>query len=178
MTTRQLATRHVVGAAVALASFLLAAACSDGSSSISTPVTPSPVGAPTATGALLEAMLNATLQDEYHAEATYRRVIAEHGQVWPFVNIVNAEARHAASIAGLFTSRGLTAPPSTWTTDNVSGFASVREACGAAAQAEIDNVALYDSYLAMDLPTDVRTVFENNRAASINNHLPAFNACR
>ncbi len=39
-------------------------------------------------------------------------------------------------------------------------------------------MALYDRYLDMDLPTDVRTVFTNNRAASLNNHLPASSRCR
>ena len=56
-------------------------------------------------------------------------------------------------------------------------FDSVGEACAAAAQAERDNVSLYDAFLQMDLPTDVRNVFTNNRAASLENHLPAFEAC-
>ena len=179
MASTQSATRHRIRAAVAFASYLsVAVACGGGASTVPTPVAPSAAGSPTAAPASLEAMLTATLQDEYHAEATYQRVLAEHGQVWPFVNIVKAEARHAASLAGLFTARGLSVPSSVWTTANAPGFASVPEACGAAAQAEIDNVALYDGYLAMELPPDVRTVFENNRAASINNHLPAFTACR
>jgi hypothetical protein len=43
--------------------------------------------------------------------------------------------------------------------------------------AEQENIALYDRFFALDLPPDVRRVFENNRAASLNNPLPAFQRC-
>ena len=119
-----------------------------------------------------------TLQDEYHAENTYRRVLADFGQVFPFSRIVNAEQRHSAAIAGLYRNRSLEVPTSEWNLGNVPRFESIREACTAAAQAEIDNIALYDTYLELELPTDVRNVFTNNRAASLHNHLPAFEACR
>lgn len=134
--------------------------------------------APAATGFSLEAALVAAIQDEYHAEAVYARILSDVGNVNPFANIIRAERMHAASLAALFTARGLTPPPSEWTTTNVPGFDSVQAACAAAAQAEIDNVAVYDRYLGEALPDDVRVVFVNNRAASLNNHLPAFNRCK
>jgi rubrerythrin len=40
-------------------------------------------------------------------------------------------------------------------------------------QAEIDNIAMYDRFLAQTLPADVRQVFEQLKAAS-QNHLRAF----
>ena len=43
--------------------------------------------------------------------------------------------------------------------------------------AERENIAIYDRLLPLDLPVDVRQVFENNRAASLFNHLPAFERC-
>lgn len=43
---------------------------------------------------------------------------------------------------------------------------------------EPDADQIVDRYLALDLPADVRTVFTNNRLASLNGHLPAFNACK
>ncbi len=61
---------------------------------------------------------------------------------------------------------------------NVPTFASVASACAVAADAEVANIALYDALLALELPTDVRTVFVNNRRASLEAHLPAFNRCR
>lgn len=45
------------------------------------------------------------------------------------------------------------------------------------AVAEIENADLYDGYLAQQLPFDVERVFTNNQRASIQNHLPAFEAC-
>jgi hypothetical protein len=122
--------------------------------------------------------LTAAIQDEFHAEAVYRRVLLDFGHVMPFANIIRAEQNHAAALAGLFRSRGLGVPETAWHVDNVPRFASVRNACGAAAKAEIDNVRVYDSHLGADLPADIRQVFSNNRAASLDNHLPAFNRCK
>lgn len=42
---------------------------------------------------------------------------------------------------------------------------------------EIDNAAIYARYFDMELPEDVRRVFENNQAASLERHLPAFEFC-
>jgi hypothetical protein len=139
--------------------------------------TPNPeTGIQPATTEVLSAMENA-IQDEYHAEATYSRILTDLGNAWPFTNIVRAERRHIEAAAGLFTNRGLEVPASRWNLDNVDRFDSIGEACIAAAQAERDNVRLYDTFLQMELPTDVRNVFTNNRAASLEAHLPAFEAC-
>jgi hypothetical protein len=43
--------------------------------------------------------------------------------------------------------------------------------------AEIANVAMYDGFLLLDLPDDVRTVFGNLRSASLDQHLPTFEKC-
>ena len=142
------------------------------------PGTSAPVTATSMASTALAEVLAVALQDEYHAQAVYERVLLDFGTVFPFANIVRAERAHAASIAGLFQVRGLALPASAWSVDHVPRFASVREACGAAAQAELDNIAVYDQYLVDTLPTDVARVFANNRAASLNNHLPAFIACR
>lgn len=122
-------------------------------------------------------MMEEAIQDEYHAEMTYRKVIATFGSVRPFSNIVNAEVRHSSALAVLFTRYGLDLPESKWNMENVPSFESVTEACRVAAEAEIANVALYDEYLSSSLPDDIRFVFENNRRASLQNHLPAFQRC-
>lgn len=124
------------------------------------------------------AAVRTALQDEYHAEQTYRRVMADFGTVLPFANIVTAEQRHAASLAGILSARSIDVPASDWNLDNVPRFASVANACAVAADAEVANIALYDTLLALDLPADVRTVFTNNRRASLEGHLPAFSRCR
>jgi len=133
----------------------------------------------TVPAATLQAMLEETLQDEYHAENIYQRVLNDFGaSTLPFANIVRAERTHAASITALLANRSWTVPASAWSTRNVPAFGSVQEACAAAATAEEANVALYDKYLKLSLPTDVQRVFQNNRRASFENHLPAFERCR
>jgi hypothetical protein len=121
--------------------------------------------------------MTTALQSEYKTQFTYQRVLTDFGAVQPFATIVLAEQSHVSSIAGLFASRGLMAPASTWTLSNVPAFATVREACAAAAAEERQIVAMYDSLLLSDLPNDARMVYTNLRAASQNNHLPAFVAC-
>ncbi len=136
-----------------------------------------PSGASAAPAAEVVAAMDHTLQDEYHAESIYLGVLADFGDQMPFMNVVRAEQRHSESIMRLYRNHGLVAPESLWTVSNVPHFGSVTEACAAAVSAELDNVAIYDTHLALDLPPDVRNVFENNRAASLERHLPAFQAC-
>jgi hypothetical protein len=166
---------------------VLAAACGSGrspagpSDAAGPQAMASPAVTPQASYAMtadLQEVLTAALQDEYHAEAVYQAVIEDFGSVWPFANVVRAEQAHAASVARLFANRGVTAPSSAWSPSNAPRFDSLAAACAAAADAERANVAIYDGPLATDLPLDVRTVFTNNRAASLEAHLPAFERCR
>lgn len=152
---------------------LLAAAATAACDSTRTPTGPTPP----AVDAALTAALTRAIQDEYRAEATYQAVIADFGQVQPFVNVLTAEERHSAAIGRLFTSRGLAAPASTSTVATVPHFATVSAACAAGALAERENIAMYDDLLRAELPADVRQVFSNNRSASLVNHLPAFERC-
>ena len=121
--------------------------------------------------------LERSIQDEYRAETIYQGVLSDLGSLQPFVNVLTAEQRHSATIVQLFVRRGMSAPASEWTLDRVPHFATVAAACGAAAAAERENIAMYDDLLRVDLPFDVRQVFENNRSASLLNHLPAFERC-
>jgi len=125
----------------------------------------------------VRAALDRSLQDEYRAETIYQGVVNDLGQILPFVNVLTAEQRHSASLAQLYSRRGLVAPGSQWTLGTVPHFNTVPAACGAAVTAERENIAMYDVLLRLTLPTDVRQVFDNNRSASLLNHLPAFERC-
>ena len=46
----------------------------------------------------LQSVLLDALDDERKAEATYEAVIAKYGPVRPFINIIEAEQRHAGAI--------------------------------------------------------------------------------
>lgn len=163
---------------------LLVAGCGGGSgsprtASVSGASTVLPAGAGVAaTDAAVIEMIEADIQDEYHAEAIYEGVLLDFGEVRPFANVVHAEVRHSESLARLFVARGLPVPASGWNVENVPRFGTLSAACSAAVEAERANIALYDAQLVHDLPRDVRNVLENNRAASIEAHLPAFERCR
>lgn len=122
--------------------------------------------------------LNDALQDEYHAEAVYAKVMEDFGDdVRPFSNIIGAEITHSESIEDLYVLYGLEIPENEWVNKEIESFASVADACDVGVQAEIDNVALYDSFLDEIEYGDVKTVLTNLRNASEDNHLPAFQRC-
>lgn len=127
----------------------------------------------------IQKALNATIEDEYKAQITYQRILSDFGsQTKPFSNILSAEVKHADAIANLLNTYDLPVPNNTFNVADMPTFSTVKDACAAGAIAEVENIELYDKFLKLDLPSDVRNVFENNRKASLNNHLPAFNACK
>ncbi len=123
-----------------------------------------------------EAIL-AGLADEYNAMALYSAVIDQLGLVDPFAAIVNAEASHAAALETALTYYGVDFSTVAAVTPDVT-FASVAEACATGAEAEIANVALYDSWLsAVSEYPDLVQIFTNLRNASEYSHLPIFQSC-
>jgi len=126
----------------------------------------------------LPAILQLALQEEQTAEMLYRSVLAAMGaDTAPFALIAAAEARHVEALLQLFARRSLAAPP--WTPISFPTYATLPEACAAGVAAERADAAFYSPYLARtDLPQDVRNVFGNLQAASLENHLPAFELCR
>lgn len=127
------------------------------------------------TGTEIEA-LEAALDDEYHAYSTYDQVIRDFGEVRPFINIRDAEARHIAALRALFVRHGVPVPPNTWP-GRVKRYRCVRDACADAVAGEIANAALYERLMASTVRTDLLAVFGNLRDASQSRHLPAFQRC-
>jgi len=120
--------------------------------------------------------LKYTLDDEYKAHETYAQVIRDFGDVRPFINIVEAEARHYSALLSLFEKYGIAPPENRWA-GMAPRFPGVREACVAAIQGEIENVALYDRALKSTQRPDVLAVYQALRSASLDRHLPAFRRC-
>jgi len=117
--------------------------------------------------------LRAALADELRAKTYYTNVMARFGPLAPFVSVAAAEQRHADAIVALMRRHGVpvpTTPPS----DVPPVPATFALACGVAAQAERNNIAMYDAFLRVVTAPDIRNVFQNLRAVSLNNHLPAF----
>lgn len=122
------------------------------------------------------AALNEALQDEFKARAIYNKVIETFGPIRPFINIVEAEGRHASALLRQFKRLGLKPPKDEWA-GRVEAPASIAIACEEAVAAEIENAEMYDRLLAVvDDPT-VRDVLLNLQDASQSRHLPAFRRC-
>lgn len=122
-----------------------------------------------------EAALTAFWLDEYTALATYQAIMAQFGDVLPFAGIARAEQSHINALERVFARYDVETPAVP--TVDVPVFETLEDACAAAAQAEIDNGALYDDFLALFTQADILRVAENLQSASLNNHLPAFEAC-
>jgi len=140
--------------------------------------------APSATSELpdtAQKALQAALDDEYRAYATYQVIIEKFGDVRPFTNIIRAEDRHASFLKPLFTKYGLNVPENPYLSGDSrpKAPATLKEACELGVQAEIDNAALYDGKVlpaVKDYP-DITDVAILLRDASRNNHLSAFQRC-
>jgi rubrerythrin len=122
-------------------------------------------------GALREA-----LDDEYKARATYQSVIDRFGPVRPFVNIIEAEERHANALLRLFERFGIEPPKDRWA-GQVPAPTSIAEACKAGVEAEIENAAMYARLLAHVSDARVHDVLTRLQQASQQRRLPAFRRC-
>ena len=129
-------------------------------------------GADGKSGLTVEQMLTYAIQDEYLARAEYELIIEEYGSIRPFTNIMAAEVRHIEWVAELFDEYGYSLPEDT-AHKYVRLPEDLKSSFETGVQAEIDNIAMYESFLQEDLPADVRDLFERLQSAS-ENHLRAF----
>ncbi len=118
----------------------------------------------------VEDMLVYAMQDEVAAKAEYEALIEEFGSVRPITNILRAELRHIDALTPLLEAYGVDIGDFVPTTAVPS---SMDEAYQIGVDAEIKNIALYQSYLATELPEDVAAVF-NRLATASTHHLDAF----
>lgn len=129
-------------------------------------------GAQADTSRTLEEMLNYAIDDEFAARAEYEMIIDEFGEQRPFTNIMRAEEAHIAMLEPLFGEYGFEIPEDDSASHLVLPESLVR-AFEIGVEAEIANIAMYESFLVGDLPDDVRDAFEHLKAGS-ENHLRAF----
>lgn len=120
----------------------------------------------------LSEMLTYAVEDEYLAYAEYDAILDTFGEQPPFTNIMGAEATHIALLEPLFAEYGMALPENT-ARDYVVVPVTLTEAYQAGVEAEIKNIAMYETFLRQELPDDVRTVFLSLQSAS-QNHLAAF----
>ncbi len=116
------------------------------------------------------------LNDEYLAWATYDRINKDFKNPRPFINIQQAEARHADRLKVLMRTYGVTVPENKWISETPR-FETVGAACKAGADAEIANRDLYTRLFKSTTREDILMVYRELQRASEQNHLPAFQRC-
>lgn len=126
--------------------------------------------------------IHEALDDEYLAAAFYASVIEKFGEVRPFINIIEAERRHAYRLEVLLQAAGEATPENPYATGKKTPPAvpaTLAEACRLGVDAEIANAALYDDKLipAVKGYQEVEAAMRDLRAASQERHLPAFQRC-
>lgn len=117
-------------------------------------------------------MLTYAMQDESLARAEYAAILAAYGSVRPFTNIIRAEESHMLALQPLFEAYGIAAPADE-SASLVTVVPSLTEAYQTGVSAEVNNIAMYETFLDQNLPGNVRAVFESLMRAS-ENHLRAF----
>lgn len=120
--------------------------------------------------------LNEAINEEFGALNTYQAAVAQFGNVYPFSQIARAEQQHVNALARLFARYGLAVPANPGLTSTPT-WNAVAAACQTGVDAEIKDAALYDRLKPQVDNADILQVFANLQAASLNNHLPAFEAC-
>jgi len=134
-------------------------------------------GAAVAKNPTVESMLQYAVEDEYLARAEYEAIMAKFGAIRPFSNIIKSEESHIGWISDVYQLRKSTVPK-----DRAKEFvvvpATLEDAFKTGVQAEIDNIAMYDSFLANPLIQKsenavLQDLFTRLRDAS-KNHFSAF----
>ena len=123
--------------------------------------------------------LATALADERKAWRTYSIILDRFPGARPFVNIVEAEARHIDALLRIYKRHGLTPPTDEAGSDRRAGTAPFEMLCRIGVDAEIENVRLFDEALlpAVASHPDISAVFQRLRDASKWRHLPAFRRC-
>jgi hypothetical protein len=134
-------------------------------------------GVPAETSPALDARTQeaivAALDDERKAQATYQAVIDRYGEVMPFVNIIRAEVRHERNLLPLFEKYGVPVPANKWATESLKAPDTLQAAYEQGIAFEKANAEMYSRFLAFVKEDDIRSAFDYNRGASVDNHLRA-----
>lgn len=117
------------------------------------------------------------VNEEYGALTLYNSIISQFGSVYPFNMVARAEQQHINALLRQIEKYGVTAPTQP-APSAASTYASLADACAAGAAAEIADAALYDTLKPVTQRADLLQVFNNLQSASLNSHLPAFEACK
>lgn len=125
----------------------------------------------------IEEMLTYAAQDEFLARGEYEAIMGKFGVARPFSNIMRSEETHLDLLKAAFSTYGL-AFPSDASKAYLHVPSTLKEAFETGVKAEIDNIAMYEKFLATSIVKDpantyLKTLFTNLMKAS-ENHLRSF----
>lgn len=112
---------------------------------------------------------------EYAAAASYQAVIDEFGPVEPYSTIKGAEERHISALIRQLQRYGVEVPDNPYL-GQLEAPADLETAAAEWAVGEIANVEMYDGLIELADDPQLIRVLENLRRASLESHLPAFEA--
>ena len=121
--------------------------------------------------------LQDAILEEYGALNLYQAVIEQFGEVYPFIQIARSEQQHANALIRQADKYGVEVPDNPGL-ETVPMFESIEEACEMGVSAEIVDAALYDELMLVTTHDDLNRVYTRLQSASLESHLPAFEACR
>jgi len=116
------------------------------------------------------------IQEEYTAMNTYQAVIDELGEVQPFSRIVRAEQQHVNALIRVAQRFGVDVPENAGEVAELE-WSTLEEACEMGVIFEQVDAALYDDLMLNTTNPMLTRVYSNLQQASLEKHLPAFEAC-
>jgi len=120
--------------------------------------------------------LQRAILEEYMAMNTYQAVLDSFGSQLPFSRIVRAEQKHASALIRVAERFGVSVPENTGEVFEFT-YNTLAEACQMGVELEIADAALYDELMARTSNSILIRVYTRLQTASLENHLPAFEAC-
>ncbi len=135
-----------------------------------------PTGLASLSAAETEGLQQAILE-EYGALNLYQAVIDQLGAQSPFTEIVRSEQQHVSALVRQAEKYSVTVPANPGLSE-APAFTTLTEACAAGIQAETADAALYDQLKQVTTNSSLLRVYDRLQSASLNSHLPAFQACQ
>jgi hypothetical protein len=123
-----------------------------------------------------QAGLQSAILEEYGALNLYNTVISQLGSVSPFDRIASAEQQHINALVRQADKYGVAVPENPGLA-SAPVFTDLAAACQAGAAAEIADAALYDELELVTTNASLLRVYDRLQSASLNDHLPALQAC-
>ena len=120
--------------------------------------------------------LASAIQEEYTAMNTYQAVLSELGNVLPFSRTTRAEQRHVNALIRVAERFGVEVPENAGEVAEIE-WSTLEEACQMGVTFEQMDAALYDELLLNTTNPMLTRVYTNLQRASLEKHLPAFEAC-